>query len=345
MRLPSYVRLLESGELQRRVQALDERLASCDICPWLCRVDRRRGETKVCLSGYLPVVAAWAPHFGEEPALSGTHLGKGVARGAGNVFLGNCNLRCAYCQNWQISQDFRTASQSEGMSFERLAAVMLELQAKGCHNIGFVSPTHFTPQIVRAVALAARDGLRLPLVYNTNAYDSVEVLRLLDGIFDIYLPDLKYSEDDVARQYSKAPGYTGFARAAVEEMYWQVGDDLELDERGLARRGLIIRLLILPNDLAGLRNTLEWIRDTLSSRVTISVMSQYYPTTRLAGERHALLSRKIRPAEYEKVRGWVESFGFENGWIQPLEDQAPDYYRPDFADPGLPFADALDFAR
>jgi putative pyruvate formate lyase activating enzyme len=344
MRLPSYVGLLESGELQRRVNLLDNRLESCDICPWLCRVDRRQGETKVCLSRYLPVVAAWAPHFGEEPALSGTDLGKGEAGGSGNVFLGNCNLRCAYCQNWQISQDFRAASEGAEMSFDRLAAVLVELQARGCHNIGFVSPTHFTPQIVRAVALAAGNGLRLPLVYNTNAYDSVDVLRLLEGVFDIYLPDLKYSEDEVAREYSKAPGYTGFARAAVEEMYRQVGGELELDERGLARRGLIIRLLILPNDLAGLRDTLEWVRETLSPRVALSVMSQYYPTTRLSGERHALLSRRIGLGEYEKVRGWVESFGFENGWIQPLEAQAADYYRPDFSDPGLPFADALDFA-
>ena len=144
--------------------------------------------------------------------------------------------------------------------------MLLELQGRGCHNIGFVSPTHFVPQIVRAVEIAARGGLRLPLIYNTNAYDSVEVLRLLDGVFDIYLPDLRYSDDAAAREYSKAPGYVGHARAAIAEMYRQVGDELVMDERGLVRRGLIIRLLILPNDLAGLRETLEWIRETPLAR-------------------------------------------------------------------------------
>jgi len=339
---PSYLRLLHSGELGRRAALLDARLEACDLCPWDCRVNRRAGETKVCLSGYLPVVAAWTPHFGEEPALSGSHLGKGKAGGTGNVFLGHCNLRCAYCQNFQISQGLKRG-EKPGMSFEELAGVLLELQGRGCHNIGFVSPTHFVPQIVRAVELAAQRGLRLPLVYNSNAYDDVSVLRLLDGIFDIYLPDLKYSDDEAAWEYSKAPRYVEHSRAAVAEMYRQMGDELVLDEQGLARRGLIIRLLILPNDLAGLRETLEWIREALSPRVTLSVMSQYYPAGRASEERFALLGRRIRASEYEKVLGWLEELGFENGWVQPLEAQAPDYYRPDFRDPAMPFADARDF--
>jgi putative pyruvate formate lyase activating enzyme len=343
MSLPSYLELLESGELARRVSTLDAGLAQCDICPWNCQVNRKAGETKVCGSAYLPLVSAWAPHFGEEPAFSGTHLPKGDARGTGNVFMGRCNMRCVYCQNWQISQDFRGSAASSEVSFDQLAAILIELQAKGCHNIGFVSPTHFAPQIVRAVEIAARRGLHLPLIYNTSSYDSVEVLRLMEGVFDIYLADLRYSDDAAAREYSQVSGYVGHARAAIAEMYRQVGPELVTDERGLVQRGLIIRLLILPNGLAGLRETLEWIRETLSPQVTLSVMSQYYPANKVSGERFPLLNRRISPHEYETVVGWLEELGFENGWIQPLEARAADYYQPDFRDASLPFPDARDF--
>jgi putative pyruvate formate lyase activating enzyme len=333
MKKPSYLELLAGGELSRRVSALEARLAHCDICPWNCGIDRLAGETKVCGAAHLPLVANYAPHFGEEPALAG-------ARGTGNVFFGNCNLRCVYCQNWQISQAPHSGRET---SFEALAAILLDLQARGCHNIGFVSPTHFVPQIVRSVEVAARGGLALPLIYNSNAYDSVDVLRRLEDIFDIYLPDLRYSDDDAARQYSKVQGYVGHARAAVSEMYRQVGPELVTDEEGIVRRGLIIRLLILPNDLAGLRETLEWVRGTLSPRVTLSVMSQYYPTHKVSDAEFPLLSRRIRPREYEKVLEWLDELGFENGWIQPLEAGAADYYRPDFRNASVPFADARDF--
>ncbi len=346
---PSYLRL-DRAELWRRVEQLDRMLDSCAICPWDCRVNRRKNETKVCVAGYLPIVSSYAPHFGEEPALSGTHLGSGEARGAGNIFLGHCNMRCVYCQNWQISQDLGTQRPTREVGFERLAEMMLELQAQGCHNIGFVSPTHFVPQIARAVAIAAERGLRLPLVYNTNAYDSVEVLRLLEGIVDIYLPDLKYSDEAVAREYSKIPHYVASAREAVREMHRQMGHELVMDERGLLKRGLVIRLLVLPNDLAGIRETLEWIREELSTRVTLSVMSQYYPTNKVGkndalsgAELFPLLNRKIRPREWEKVLEWVEELGFENGWHQPLEESSSEYYRPDFTQTEMPFADARDF--
>jgi putative pyruvate formate lyase activating enzyme len=344
MSLPSYLMFADSGEIPRRAAILLKRLESCDLCPWKCGSNRLEQEGRVCQGGYLPRVSAWAPHFGEEPALSGTHLPPGQAGGSGNVFLGQCNLRCVYCQNWQISQPERPESRAPEMSFERLSQVLLELQAAGCHNIGFVSPTHSVPQIVRSVGLAAAAGMRLPLIYNTNAYDDLSVLRMLEGIFDIYLPDLRYSEDEVARQYSRVTDYVKHSRAAVEEMYRQVGPDLVTSERGLVQRGLIIRLLILPNGLAGLKETLEWISDTLSPRVTLSVMSQYYPATKAAGGAYPLLSRCIRPSEYEQVLRWMDSFGFENGWIQPLEDQASAYYRPDFSNPSAPFADARDFS-
>ncbi len=345
---PSYLRL-DRAELWRRVESLERMLESCTVCPWDCRVNRLKNETKVCVAGYLPIVSSYGPHFGEEPALSGTHLGRGRARGAGNIFLGHCNLRCVYCQNWQISQDFRTQRPTRETGFERLAGMMLELQEERCHNIGFVSPTHFVPQIARAVALAAERGLRLPLIYNTNAYDSVEALRLLDGIFDIYLPDLKYSDEQVAREYSKVPHYVASARAAIREMYRQLGHELVMDEHGLLRRGLVIRLLVLPNDLAGIRETLEWIRGELSPKVTLSLMSQYYVTNKVGkpdssgNELFPLLNRRIRPREWEKALEWAEELGFENGWIQPLEDAASDYYLPDFSNTEMAFADAKDF--
>lgn len=345
MDFPSYMTLLASGELERRAALLEARLANCNLCPWSCQINRLAGEKKVCMAGRLPEVSSSAPHFGEEPALSGTSLPEGEARGTGNIFLRHCNLRCVYCQNWQISQDHRKAGEPGEVTPERLAEMLLELQAKGCHNIGFVSPTHYAPQIVRSVEIASRAGLRLPLIYNTNSYDSVDALRLLDGVFDIYLPDLRYSDDGNAREYSKAPSYVSHARAAVREMFRQVGDELVTDERGLVRRGLIIRLLILPNDLAGLRETLEWIGETLSPRVTLSIMSQYYPTFKVNGEQYPLLNRKIRPSEYAQVLNWLEEFGFDNGWVQPLEAGAADYYRPDFGDRARPFADARDFIR
>ena len=224
--------------------------------------------------------------FGEEPALVGTN-------GAGNIFFGNCNLRCVYCQNYQISQTHKEQLKNE-ITHERLAEIMLELQAKGCHNINFVSPTHFAPQLARSVLLAAQAGLNLPIVYNTNAYDSVEVLRLLEGIVGVYLPDLKYAEDEAGYLYSKVPGYKDHARRAIAEMYRQVGDELVFGEDGLLQRGLIIRLLVLPNDIGGVRESLEWIRDELSPRVAVSLMSQYYPTHQAAtSKRHILLSRRI----------------------------------------------------
>ncbi len=348
--IPGYRQLLETGELSERVERLERLLESCTVCPWDCHVNRLKNETKVCVAGHLPIVSSYAPHFGEEPALSGTHLSRGQAGGAGNIFLGHCNLRCVYCQNWQISQDLKQRSTAE-VGFERLAAMMVELEDQGCHNIGFVSPTHFAPQIARAVEIAARRGLNLPLIYNTNAYDSLEVLRLLDGVFDIYLPDLKYSDEQTAREYSKIPHYVASARAAVKEMHRQLGDGLVLDERGLLRRGLVIRLLVLPNDLAGLEDTLAWLRDEVSPGVTLSVMSQYYPTHmvgrpgRAGGEAlFPLLDRHLRPREWEKALELVERYGFENGWIQPLAAGASDYYRPDFSDSARPFAAARDFS-
>src|SRR5215510_14032447 len=207
MREASYLELLETGGLDERADRLMEMLRVCRICPRDCDVNRLEGEVAACYSGLLPIVSSYTPHFGEEPALVGVH-------GAGNVFLGLCNLRCVYCQNYQISQTFKEQRRNE-VSMERLAEIFLELQAMGCHNINWVSPTHFVPQLVNSLLIAAEAGLNLPIVYNTNAYDSVDVLRLLDGIVDIYLPDLKYAEDEAGYLYSKVSGYKEVSRAAL----------------------------------------------------------------------------------------------------------------------------------
>ncbi len=332
---PGYLKLFKSGELQERAARLEAMLTSCNICPRECHVDRIKGELAVCASGYLPVVSSYTPHFGEEPALVGRH-------GAGNIFFGNCNLRCVYCQNFQISQNFQ-AQRTNEVSFERLAEMMIELQGRGCHNIGLVSPTHFLPQIVKSVALAAQRGLRLPIIYNTNAYDSVEPLKLLDGIVDIYLPDLKYSDDQVGWEYSKIPDYVTRARSAIREMYRQMGSSLDYDEDGLLRHGLVIRLLVLPNNLAGIHDSLRFISEELSPRVALSVMAQYYPTNRVTpGGRYAVLSRKLRSSEWQQTLDWLEEFGMHEGWVQEFEGAA-DYYRPDFSDAAVPFADIQDF--
>ncbi len=300
-------------------------LRSCNLCPHECGNNRLKGEIARCYSGYLPIVSAYTAHFGEEPSLVGTN-------GVGNIFFGNCNLRCVYCQNYLISQNHREENANE-VSFERLAGMMLELQGRGCHTIGFVSPTHFVPQIVRAVEIAARKGLTLPLVYNTNAYDSVTVLRLLDGIIDIYLPDLKYSEDDLAYRYSKIKDYPRFARESIKEMHRQVGPELRIGDDGLVKRGLIIRHLVLPNDVAGSKEALQWVRSALGSAMTLSVMSQYFPTHKALTT--PLLDRELRQGEYEKVIALLDALGMDNGWAQDYE--ASEYYKPEFEDRNRPF--------
>jgi putative pyruvate formate lyase activating enzyme len=324
---PTYRLLYESGELEERAVRLERMLAACTVCPHLCGNNRSAGDIARCHSGALPIVSSYCRHFGEEPALTGT-------RGVGNIFFGNCTMHCVYCQNYEISGQWKT-EQAAGVSVERLAEIMLELQADGAHAIGFVSPTHFAPQIVRAVTIAVPHGLTLPLIYNTNAYDSVEVIRLLDGIVDIYLPDLKYAEDDLGYRYSKVRSYAAVSRAAVGEMYRQMGSGIVVDDDGLVRHGLIIRHLVLPNDIASSKETLRWIRDTLDNHVTLSIMSQYYPAHEAV---HIdLLDRCLREREYERVLELLDEYGFEHGWIQEFESSG--CYRPDFSNRTDPFRD------
>jgi putative pyruvate formate lyase activating enzyme len=312
---------LSNTDLSARAAALHARLAACDICPHRCGVDRLAGRVGRCGVGELARIASACDHHGEEPVISGT-------RGSGTVFTAGCNLRCVYCQNHQISQgDLARHPERDAAA---LAATFLDLQARGCHNLNWVSPTHVVPQLV--AGLAAAEGFRLPIVYNSNGYDAVDVLRVLDGIVDIYLPDLKYGDDGPAARYSEAPRYPDIALAAIGEMYRQSGD-LALDDQGIAVRGVIVRHLVLPGNLANTRLALRRLAEEVSPTITVSLMAQYYPTHHAA--RHAALARTITAEEYDDALDAFAEAGLESGWSQ--EPPAQETYRPNFDADGHPF--------
>ncbi len=326
MFIPSYMSLYESGRLKDRVDELYTRLAACDICPRHCGVNRLDNTRGFCHSGKSAEISSYCDHHGEEPALSGT-------KGSGTIFFSHCNLRCIYCQNHQISQDFNSSSiQADPRS---LARMMLNLQDRlGCHNINLVSPSHYVPQIAAAIYEAIPLGLKIPIVYNTNAYDSIATLRMLDGIIDIYLPDIKYASNKFARKFSRSIQYVEVSRAAIKEMYNQVGN-LIMDASGIAQRGMIVRHLILPNNIAGSVDSLRWLANEVSPETTVSVMAQYHPCHKAKGE--PLLARKISSSEYRQVINTMEELNMENGWLQEMDSS--DHYLPDFKRPKHPFED------
>ncbi|MEW6094157.1 MAG: radical SAM protein [Chloroflexota bacterium] len=264
---PAYISLLHTGELERRAAEAQAHLACCDLCAWECKVDRTTPGVKlgVCRTGQKTKVSSFNPHHGEENPLRGW-------RGSGTIFFTRCNLHCQYCQNFDISQ----TDHGQEMEAEELAAIMLELQALGCHNINFVSPSHVVAQILAALVIAAREGLRIPLVYNTGGYDSLTALRLLDGVIDIYMPDMKYADARTALHLSKAKDYPTVNQCAVKEMHRQVGD-LQLDEHGIAQRGLLVRHLVLPNDLAGTEAVVHFLAKEISKDTYLNLMDQYRP--------------------------------------------------------------------
>jgi len=323
--IPSYIKTYTNGEFQKRLINIAEILESCCICPHNCSIDRKNGELGFCRSGALPKVSAYSPHFGEEPVLA-------CGSGTGNIFFGNCNLRCVYCQNYEISQNRKGKKQNE-ISHEQLSEIMLVLQNKGCNNIGLVSPTHYSSQILSSIYLAITKGLHLPIIYNSNGYDSVEILKLFDGIVDIYLPDFKYGNDKNAKKYSKVYNYFEYAKNAIREMYRQVGSELIYDGE-IAVRGLIIRHLVLPNGLAESEKIFKFIAEELSPDIHISLMSQYYPTHK-AGK-YALVNRNIMESEFDKTLDLMDKYGLVNGWAQDLDSS--ENYRPNFElNPQNPF--------
>jgi putative pyruvate formate lyase activating enzyme len=308
---PGYLALHRSGELSRRIEIAWAMLAHCELCPHRCGVNRLDDEQSqdrstgrgICRSGYHPRVSSWNLHRWEEPPISGT-------RGSGAIFFSGCTGRCLYCQNYPISQ----LRQGAEVSTQRLAEMMLELQRQGAHNINLVTPTQFMPQILAALPAAIAGGLCLPLVYNTSGYECVEALRLLRGVVDLWLPDAKYADDAVARHLSGFEGYVEANRSALREIFRQVGHELILDHEGIAVRGMIIRHLVLPEELAGTSQVLSWISQVLSPHVHVSLMDQYFPAHRALD--HPSLGRSLTFEEYKAAQDSFEAAGLENGWHQ-----------------------------
>jgi putative pyruvate formate lyase activating enzyme len=292
---PGYLKLHKEGKLTKRIEALWAKLESCDICPHKCGVNRLRDEKGKCQTGKKAKVSSFGPHFGEESPLVGRY-------GSGTIFFAHCNLFCIFCQNYDISH------LGEGYEVERekIAELMLSLQNLGCHNINFVTPTHVTPQIVKALPFAIEQGLNVPLVYNTGGYDSVDTLKLLDGIFDIYMPDLKYSDDNIAQRYCNAKDYAKAVRLAIKEMHKQVGD-LVIDERGIALKGLLIRHLVLPEKLAGTYYAMKFIAEEISTNTYVNIMDQYRPCYK--ANDYPPLDRRITREEFARAVKIARDFG------------------------------------
>lgn len=336
MLLPSYIRLLAPGELRRRAEEAREALSPCRVCPHECAIDRFT-KTGFCKTPATPLISSFTPHFGEEPVISGT-------RGSGTVFLGGCNLRCVFCQNHQISQPGTNPLPNLAPTADCLSEIFLKLQARGCHNINWVSPSHQIPQLLEALSIAVEKGLRLPIVYNSNAYDSLEMLRLLENIVDIYLPDLKYADEETALRCSGIRAYPEGARAAIREMFRQLGSAWDVDDEGCLRRGLLIRMLVLPNRLADIEAGVEWIASELSREVTVSLMAQYHPDhLAISPEAYPLLSRTLSPGEWARALESVEKHLQNPGNFIQDYLMAPAYYRPDFSKSKKPFAEIEDF--
>ena len=293
---PAYFALLHSGELDDRAKQAYRHLEDCDLCARYCHVNRRKTlKGAVCRTGERAIVNSFGPHHGEEDPLRGWG-------GSGTIFFSWCNLRCVFCQNWEISHK----GQGHEVEPEEIADMMLSLQDRGCHNINLVSPSHVVAQIIAAVSKAAQQGLHLPLVYNTGGYDSLEALQLLDGIIDIYMPDMKYGDSGIARNYSKVRDYVAFNRSAVKEMHRQVGD-LVIDEQGIARRGLLVRHLVLPANLAGTEKVFAFLAEEISGNTYLNLMDQYYPCYR--ADEYPLLARPLTTAEYDHALALAGEYG------------------------------------
>ncbi len=291
---PSYIRLYETGRLAEIETMLRERMARCDLCPHRCMADRAAGKTGKCRSGMLPVVSSFNQHFGEESCLVGRH-------GSGTIFMTHCNLFCIFCQNYDISH----LGHGDEVSYDEFASMMLALQARGCHNINIVTPTHMIYSLIRALLAAVAKGLRVPLVYNSGGYDSADTLRRIEGVFDIYMPDFKYMDTDTSKRLSGADDYPQRAMEALREMHRQVGD-LEIDTRGIAHRGLLVRHLVLPNNLAATDRVIAFLA-SLSKNTYLNLMDQYRPEYR--ARECADLRRRATIAEFDGAVEWARRAG------------------------------------
>ncbi len=299
--IPSYISLHEKGELSQRIQLLMDFLKGCRLCPRECGVNRLDGEAGVCQAGAELMVSSAFPHFGEEPPLVGHH-------GSGTIFLTHCNLRCIFCQNYDISH----LGRGEGMTSSDMARVMLRLQETGCHNINFVTPTHYVPQIVSALPEAIEKGLRLPIVYNCSGYESMEVIRLLEGVVDIYMPDVKYMDEKYSKQFSHVPDYPEVIKKVLKEMHCQVGD-LSTNSKGVAERGLLIRHLVMPNGSASSEAVLKFIAEEVSVNSYVNIMDQYRPEYR--AHEYPEIDRRITMKEYMEAIQWAKCYRLYRGFV------------------------------
>lgn len=286
-------------------------LEACSICPHNCKVNRLQGKTGRCKSGSNIKIALSSLHFAEEPCISGKN-------GSGTVFFSNCNLRCIYCQNYEISQEGKGIE----ISINELAQIFIEQQRKGAHNINLVTPTMYVPQIIESLKIAKENGLNLPIIYNTNGYEKVETIRMLEGYIDVYLPDFKYYSNELSKKYSGVCNYFNIASNAITEMINQVGTP-KFNEEGLIIKGVLIRHLVLPNHIQNTKNILKWIKENLPPDVWISVMAQYFPTYKAKEDK--FLNRKLKTKEYKEIEDYLYLLNLENGYMQELEEDEEQY--------------------
>lgn len=319
MKYPSYLNLYQNGKLDKIIEHSLNMLECCSICPRKCKVNRLKDKRGFCKTGLKPMACSFMAHHGEEPPISGT-------KGSGTIFFANCNMGCVYCQNYEFSQ----LGQGREISSEELAGFMLELQKLGCHNINLVTPTHVMPQILRALKIAISKGLNIPLIYNTGGYELPEIIELLDGIIDIYLPDMRYADEEMSIKYSCAPDYPRYNKESVKEMHKQVGI-ARIDNEGIIKSGVVVRHLVLPNNISGTEEIMKFIAQQLSPDTYISLMSQYLPYYKAPEFKD--LSRRLNKEEYEEAGGIMEKYGLFNGWIQEsygLERFAGVHIKPTF---------------
>ncbi len=308
---PAYEKLEKEGKLAQRVKQAYALFENCQLCPRMCKVNRLKGERGFCRAPSKLVVFSAHPHFGEEISLVGSH-------GSGTIFFSNCNLRCVFCQNWPISHEGR----GKEISDEELAEMMLYLQKIGCHNINLVTPTHVMPNILNGVRIAYYKGLRIPLVYNTSGYERLEMVKLLDGIVDIYLPDMKYMDSDKSAKYSLAPDYPEVTKKAIIEMNRQVGE-LKIDNRGIALRGLMIRHLVMPNRVAGTEKFTKWVAENLPKSTYVNIMAQY--RVEYKAYEYPEIARGITVKEFLEAMEWAEKSGLTN--LDPQSVSIRNLYR------------------
>ncbi|MFC1804761.1 radical SAM protein [Candidatus Omnitrophota bacterium] len=299
---PAYLNAYNNGTLDQLIEKSTLMLESCSICPRMCGVNRLKGELGFCKTGARARVCSFMPHFGEEPPVSGS-------RGSGTIFFSHCNMGCVYCQNYEFSQ----LGEGREVGKDELAKCLLDLQAEGCHNINFVTPTHVLPQILSALKIAAAGGLKIPIVYNSGGYELAKILKLLEGIVDIYMPDMRYADPAAAKKYSLAPDYPRYNREALKTMHRQVGI-AKLDNQGIIIKGVIIRHLVLPDNISGTERIMKFIAGELSRDTYISLMSQYTPYHK--AEKFPQLKRRISHEEYESAKVAMARYGLHNGWVQ-----------------------------